>query len=646
MGRKAVDTRKFNKVGTRKLFGRILIVFMLVTVVSAGLLGRIAYLGKAKGAEAEKKVLAQQSYRSNEIKYKRGDITDRNGNKLAVSRKVYDLVLDPVLISTKEDYIKATSGALKKVFNISDKTVRKIIKDQPDSQYYVMQDFKGLEKDKVEEFEKLVENDKKKNIKGVIFEERYKRYYPYSTVASKIIGFCSSEDVGIWGLENQYNRQLSGTNGRRYGYFNSELELVETVKNPVNGNNIVTTIDANVQGILERQMKEFQEKVGSLNMGCIIMNPQNGEIYAMSSYPEYDLNNPRDLSVLYSKEEIEKMSEKKKSKELNKLWRNFCISDAFEPGSTFKPITVAACLDEGVTNPNKLYYCNGYQKVNGIQIKCVSYAAGGHKMINICQSLMESCNDVMMQLGAKLGRTKFVDYVSDFGFGQKTGIDLPGEGVGGVFSKDRMHSVELATSSFGQGQTVTMIQLAAAFSAVINGGNYYEPHVVKEITNTSGALISSKENALVRKVITEGTSEKLRDYLYETVEKGTAGPAKVPGYEIGGKTGTAEKHPVGRGNYLVSFAGFTPVDKPEVMIYVIIDEPNVKDQAHSIYATQFSSQVMKEVLPLLGVYQSEDIKKKDKTKASDIKIPSTREVPKGGFSDEEYEVAESDSEDD
>ncbi len=644
MGRKAVDTRKFNKVGTRKLFGRILIVFLFVMVFIGGLLIRVVYLGKAKGTEAEKKVLAQQSYRSNEIKYKRGDITDRNGNKLAASRKVYDLAIDPVLIATQDEYIEATSAALKKVFGISEKTLKKILEEQSELQYYLMQDFKGLDKDQVTEFEELVKKDKKKNIKGVIFEERYERYYPYSTVASKIIGFCSSEDIGIWGIENQYNSQLSGTNGRKYGYFNSELELVETIKNPLNGNNIVTTIDANVQGILERQMNEFQKKIGSLNMGCIIMNPQNGEIYAMSSYPEYDLNNPRDLSVLYSEEEIEKMSDKKKSEELNKLWRNFCISDAFEPGSTFKPITVAACLDEGVTNPNKLYYCDGFQKVNGVQIKCVSYAAGGHQMINICQSLMESCNDVMMQLGAKLGRTKFVEYVSDFGFGQKTGIDLPGEGAGGVFSKDRMRSVELATSSFGQGQTVTMIQLAAAFSAVINGGNYYEPHVVKEITNASGALVSSKENALVRKVITEGTSEKIRDYLYQTVEKGTANPASVPGYQIGGKTGTAEKHPTGRGNYLVSFAGFTPIDKPEVVVYVIIDEPNVDDQAHSIYATQFSSQIMKEVLPLLGIYQSDDTKKKDKTKATDIKIPSTKEVPKGGFSNKEYNVAESDSE--
>lgn len=643
MSRHAVDTRKFNKVGTRKLFGRILIIFLIVIVISIILVCRILYLGKTRGNEYEKKVLSQQSYRSNEINYKRGDITDRNGNKLAVSKKVYDLVLDPVLILTKDTYTEETAKALEKVFDIKESKLNKILEEQPQSQYYVMEKYKGISKTKVTEFQKLAEENK--NIKGVTFEERYERYYPYSTVASKIIGFCSSENIGIWGIENQYNSQLIGVNGRRYGYFDSNLDLVETVKEPVNGNNIVSTIDANVQGILERQMNEFQEKTGSLNMGCIIMNPQNGEIYAMSSYPEYNLNNPRDLTALYSQEKIDKMSNKKKSEALNKLWRNFCISDAFEPGSTFKPITVAACLDEGVTNAKKGYVCDGYQKVSGIQIKCVAYPRGGHGTINICQSLMESCNDVMMQIVSDLGRTKFLDYVDDFGFGQKTGIDLPGEAVGGVFTKDTMHSVELATSSFGQGQTVTMIQLAAAFSAVINGGNYYEPHVVKEITSDSGAVVSSNDNMLVRKVITESTSEKIRDYLYQTVEKGTANPASVAGYQIGGKTGTAEKHPVGQGNYLVSFAGFTPTDKPEVMIYVVIDEPNVEDQAHSTYATEFSSQVMKEILPLLGIYQSEDTKKKDKTKATDITIPSTAEVPEGGFSDSDYSVAESDDED-
>ncbi len=642
MGRRAVDTRKYNKIGTRRMFGRILIVFFLIIIGTMILVGRILFLNKDKGNVYEKKVLSQQSYRSNEINYKRGDITDRNGNKLAISRKVYDLVLDPVLILTKntkgeEDFVEPTAAALKKVFGISEEKFRKIINKNSGIQYYVMQKYKGLSKDKVKKFRELAEKNKK--IKGVTFDERYERYYPYETAASKVIGFCSKENIGIWGIENQYNEQLSGENGRRYGYFDSNLELVETVKEAVNGNSVVSTIDVNVQGILERHMREFQERVGSLNMGCIIMNPQNGEIYAMSSYPEYDLNNPWELSVVYSDKEIKKMKDEEKSVALNQIWRNFCISDAFEPGSTYKPVTVAACLDEGVTNPKRGYVCDGFQQVAEHKIKCTGFSKGGHGTINICQSLMESCNDVMMQLGADLGGAKFLNYNKDFGFGQKTGIDLPGEAAGGVFTKDTLHSVELATSSFGQGQTVTMIQLAAAFSAVINGGNYYEPHVVKEITSESGALISSKDNALVRKVITESTSDKIRNYLYKTVEEGTANPAAVPGYEIGGKTGTAEKHPTGRGNYLLSFAGFTPVEHPKVMIYVVVDEPHVKDQAHSIYATEFSSKVMKEILPLLGIYQSDDIKKKDKTKATDIKIPSTREVPKGGFSDEEYKVA-------
>ena len=638
MRRKAVDTRKYNKVGTRKTFGRILMTFVLIAAAALGLLGRIVYLNRTKGNAYEKKVLAQQSYSSKEISYRRGDITDRNGNKLATSKKVYDLVMDPLLIRTDGQYVEATASALEKVFGISRKRFDRILEKQGSSHYYVMEKYKGVSREKVKDFNELQEKDNK--IKGVTFDERYERYYPYATAASKIVGFCASDNQGIWGIENQYNSELSGVNGRRYGYYDSSLNLVETVKEASNGNDIVSTIDVNVQGILERHMNDFQKRVGSKNMGCIIMNPQNGEIYAMSSYPEYNLNDPRDLTVAYDKDEIKKMSEKERSDAMNQLWRNYCISDAFEPGSTFKPMTVAACLDEGVTNGKKTYYCNGYQKVNGVQIKCVSYSKGGHGAETICKALMDSCNDALMQLGADLGRSKFIDYVNDFGFGRKTGIDLPGEAAGGVFTKDTMHNTELATSSFGQGQTVTMIQLAAAFSSVINGGNYYEPHVVKEVKSDSGAVVSAKENTLVRRVLTESTSKKLRSYLQKTVEEGTASPAQVKGYEFGGKTGTAEKHPTGRGNYLVSFAGFTPVDKPEVMVYVVIDEPQVEDQAHSTPATEFSSEVMKEVLPLLGLYQSEDVKKKDKVKAADIQIPSVQEVPEGGYANGDYKVAQ------
>lgn len=638
--RRAVDTRRREKVGTRKMFGRILITFLLIAGVSIGLVGRIMFLNKKKGTAYEKKVLAQRSYSTNEIQYKRGSILDRNGNKLAVSKKTYDLVLDPALILSEEQFVEPTKKALEKVFGLKAEKIDKILKEQPNSQYYVVKECKSVAKNKVEEFKKL-KGDKNSLIKGVSFNERYQREYPYSSVASKIIGFCSLDDRGVWGIENQYNEQLSGINGRKYGYFNSNFDLVETVKEPTNGNNVVSTIDVNIQGILERHMKEFQEETGSKNMGCIIMNPQNGEIYAMSSYPEYDLNNPRDLSPMYSEKELAKMSEKEKNTALNQMWRNFCISDAYEPGSTFKPMVIAACLDEGITDPKKKYVCDGYQEFGGRKVKCVAYSNGGHGKIDICMALMKSCNDVLMQLGAKMGKTKFLEYVNNFGFGKKTGIDLPGEATGGIFTPNTMlYPVELATSSFGQAQTVTMVQLAAAFSATINGGNYYEPHVVKEIQSDMGATVSQKDNSLVRRIITEDTSKKIRKYLYKTVSdrEGTALPARVAGYKIGGKTGTAEKHPTYLKNYLVSFAGFTPIDKPEVMIYVVVDEPDVEDQAHSTFATEFSSKVMKEVLPLLGVYQSDKVAKEDKTKATQIKIPSTKEVPEGGYSTKEYKV--------
>lgn len=637
MRRRAVDTRKNIRVGTRSMFGRIFLSFVLIVFAAIFLIVRVYLLNRTKGKEYEKKVLAQRSYSSKEISYRRGDITDRHGNKLAISKKVYDLVLDPFLIRSDENYIEATALALEKTFGISRKDFDGILEEHGELQYYVMKEYKKVSKQRVKDFKEMAKKDNK--IKGVTFDERYERYYPYSTVGSKIIGFCSDENVGIWGIENQYNHELSGTNGRQYGYYDSNLNLVETVKEATNGNNIVSTIDVNVQGILERHMKEYQEKVGSKNMGCIIMNPQNGEIYAMSSYPAYDLNNPRDLSVVYSESEIEQMSDEEKSDALNRLWRNFCISDAYEPGSTFKPMTVAACLDEGIATDKSTYYCDGFQMVNGVRIKCVAYNAGGHQMQDLCHALMNSCNDVLMQLGAKLGRLKFLDYVNDFGFGRKTGIDLPGEANGGIFTTDTMHAVELATSSFGQGQTVTMVQLAAAFSAVVNGGNYYEPHVVKEIDSASGVPITTKSDTLVRRVITEGTSAKLRKYLFQTVENGTASPAAVAGYEFGGKTGTAQKHPVSLRNYLVSFIGFTPIDNPQVVVYVVIDEPHVEDQAHSTPATEFSSKVMKEVLPLLGLYQDAATEEKDITKTTDITLPSA-EIPEGDMFEEEYTTAE------
>lgn len=642
MSRKAVDTRKRVRVAKPFVFARLLFVFGLILLAGIALVVRIAYLNKNKGDAYERKVLAQQSYASNVLPYKRGDIVDRNNNKLATSVKVYNLILDPVQILSDEKYIKPTIKALVDVFGLKEEEIKKILDKNSQVQYYVMKEYKGLKSTYVEKFEKLQKKDK--NIKGVWFEEEYVRKYPYSSVGSNVIGFCTSDNTGSWGIENYYNSSLNGVTGRRYGYFDADLNLVKTVKPATNGNTIVSSIDVNIQGILEQHMKKFLKDVGALNMGCIIMNPNNGEIYAMASNKQYDLNNPRDLTSFYSQKKIDKMSDKDKMDALSKIWRNFCISDAYEPGSTFKPFTVCAALDEGITNTKRTYLCDGGQDVNGTYIKCVAHGIGGHGQINICQSLMKSCNDVMMQLGADMGKDTFLEYVNTFGFGARTGIDLPGEAVGGIFTKDTMHSVELATSSFGQGQTVTMIQMAAGFSALVNGGNYYEPHVVKEIDSESGAVVSVNDDKLVKRIITEKTSKLLRNYLYKTVEEGTAMPAQVEGYTVGGKTGTAQKHPVGHGNYLVSFIGCTPVKKPEVVIYTVIDEPKVEDQAHSTPATEFSSQVLTDILPMLGIYPDKKDSKKV-TSDTNIKLPSTKkgnkylEEPEGGAIDKDYKVA-------
>ena len=642
MSRKAVDTRKRVRVAKPFVFARLLFVFGLILLAGMALVVRIAYLNKNKGDAYERKVLAQQSYASNVLTYKRGDIVDRNNNKLATSVKVYNLILDPVQILSDKKYIEPTIKALNDVFGLKEEEIKKILDKNSQVQYYVMKEYKGLKSTYVDKFEKLQKKDK--NIKGVWFEEEYVRKYPYSSVGSNVIGFCTSDNTGSWGIENYYNSSLNGVTGRRYGYFDADLNLVKTVKLATNGNTIVSSIDVNIQGILEQHMKKFLKDVGALNMGCIIMNPNNGEIYAMASNKQYDLNNPRDLTSFYSQKKIDKMSDKEKMDALSKIWRNFCISDAYEPGSTFKPFTVCAALDEGITNTKRTYLCDGGQDVNGTYIKCVAHGIGGHGQINICQSLMKSCNDVMMQLGADMGKDTFLEYVNTFGFGARTGIDLPGEAVGGIFTKDTMHSVELATSSFGQGQTVTMIQMAAGFSALVNGGNYYEPHVVKEIDSESGAVVSVNDDKLVKRVITEKTSKHLRNYLYKTVEEGTAVPAQVEGYTVGGKTGTAQKHPVGHGNYLVSFIGCTPVKKPEVVIYTVIDEPKVEDQAHSTPATEFSSQVLTDILPMLGIYPDKKDSKKV-TSDTNIKLPSTKkgnkylEEPESGAISEDYKVA-------
>ena len=414
------------------------------------------------------------------------------------------------------------------------------------------------------------------------------------------MGFTSSEEQGTYGVEGSYNEVLNGKTGREYGYFDANMDFQRTVKKATNGNNVVLTIDANVQRLIEKQIKKYNEDVGAKNISVMVMNPNNGEILAMASKNSYNLNEPRELTSMYTQEQIQAMDEKTKSEALMSMWSNFCISSAYEPGSTFKPFTVAAALDEGVVKDSDYFPCDGGLTVSGVRIRCSNRS--GHGSISLQTSLMESCNSALMAIGEKLGRANFSKYNQIFGFGQKTGIDLPGETAGLIHKEDELNPVELATSSFGQTQTVTMVQMAAGFSSLVNGGDYYEPHIVKEVQNENGAIVKKVEPTVVKKTVSEKTSKLIRKYMKATVEDGTAAPAGVKGYSIGGKTGTAQKRPVTERKYLVSFLGCVPAENPEAVVYVIIDEPNVEDQAHSTYATEFASKIMKKILPFLGIY--------------------------------------------
>lgn len=605
-----VPRKRRRKRFTRGMTKTLFIFLVLVFLVFVAMVVRIYILNRDHGDSYKKQVLAQQSYTNTVLKYRRGAIKDRNETILAQSVRRYDLILEPKTLLADADVRKETLAEVAKYFGADLSALDKLVEENPSSMYQGVEGLKELTKDQVTGFQEMVkkrEEENKKNnknakkmIQGVWFEETFKRVYPLSHIGCNIVGFTSSENEGTYGIEGSCNEQLNGRTGREYGYFDASMNFQRTVKKAVNGNSVVLTIDANVQRVTENLIKKYNQDVGAGNIAVMVMNPNNGEILAMASHNRYDLNNPRDLSLMYTQEEIDAMNEETVTQNLMSVWSNFCIAFAYEPGSTFKPFTVAAALDEGDAKDSDYYGCTGVMNVAGTEIHCS--VRTGHGNLSLQQSLMESCNSAMMQIGAKLGRTKFSKYNKIFGFGQKTGIDLPGEAAGQIHAEDELNPVELATSSFGQTQAVTMVQMIAGFSSLVNGGNYYQPHIVKEIQNENGTVVESVAPVVVRKTVSENTSSLLRKYLLATVEEGTAQPAKVKGYSIGGKTGTAEKRPVTAKKYLVSFIGCVPAENPQAVVYVIIDEPNVEDQAHSTFATEFASKIMKKILPFLGIY--------------------------------------------
>lgn len=592
---------------------KLVLLFVAIILAFVFLIGRITYINAANGEDYTRIVLDQQQYDSRTIPFKRGDIVDRNGTKMATSERVYNVILDVKVMTSDEDSIEPTIQVLKDCFEIDEEEVRDLIEESPSSRYNILK--KRVDYETYKKFEAIDEDDENyPDVAGIWLEEDYVRTYPYNTLASDVIGFTVDGNVGSNGIEASYNNTLNGTDGREYGYLDETSTVERTVKEAVNGDTVVSTIDLQVQSIVEKHILEFNEQhkneasagEGSKNTAVIVMNPQNGEILAEASYPNYDLNQPRDLTKYYTQETIDAMSDEEQLETLNSLWNNFCVSDTYEPGSTFKPFTIAAGMETGILTGDETYYCGGVLHVGDHDIHCSN--RDGHGTQTLKQALENSCNVALMEIGEALGAEEFCRYQELFGFGEYTGIDLPGEGEtsGLLYTPENMDAASLATNAFGQNFNVTMTQLAASFCSLINGGNYYEPHVVKQIQDENGNVTENIDPVLVKKTISEETSEVIKDYMLGVVQEGTGSSAAVEGYDIGGKTGTAEKLPRGNGKYLVSFIGYAPQENPEVVVYVVVDEPNVAAQASSSYATELASGIMSEIFPYLGITKSSE----------------------------------------
>ncbi|MBO5282238.1 MAG: cell division protein FtsI [Lachnospiraceae bacterium] len=622
---------------------KLVVLFLLVLLAFAGLSIQLIRITRENGDEYTRQILSQQQYDSTTIPYRRGDIVDARGTQLAVSETVYNVILDVKVIREKEkldnkDYMEPTLQALDQYFDLNMSDIRTYVDTHETSAYYVVT--RRVSYDEISEIQEAMEEEGSQ-IKGIWFEKEYRRYYPMGSLACDVIGFTSSDNVGAYGLEAYYNEELNGTTGREFGYLNDDSTLERTVKPAEDGYTIHTTIDANIQGIVEKYLKEFNEEHkdavrtgnGAENIGCIIMEVNTGEILAMASYPDYDLNNTRNTDALIGNvmvdaegnktkqyitaESIAEMDDTTLYMNLNYLWKNFCISDTYEPGSTAKPFTTAIGLETGALTGNEVFECNGSLEIGGHTIHC--HNRWGDGSVSVEDGIAWSCNVALMKEGMAIGIENFSKFQQAFNFGLKTNIDLEGEArtASLILSADQMTTTDLAAYSFGQGFNVTMIEMITGYCSLINGGYYYEPHVVNKITNANGATVENIEPRVLRQTVSESTSEKIRQYCEAVVMRQndtriTGRTARPAGYAIGGKTGTAQTFDSETGlrsktDYVVSFLGYAPADDPQIAIYVVVDRANAASQDDAKFATGIVRNVLTEVLPYLNIYMTEEL---------------------------------------
>ena len=656
MNKQESQKRKLTKKMKLKLAG----VFGIALLALVSLLVGITIINAKFGNKYTQQVLSQsqQQYTNKTLPFKRGSITDRNGTMLANSVKVYNLILDCKEVNGHETYKEPVKEALETVFGIEDSEIENLLENEEtkDSQYQILKKEVTMEEKKSFEEANKVPTDeeakkalgeeelkRRQNVKGIYFEDTYKRVYPLDSLACDVIGFTDAGNTATWGLEGYYNSTLNGSNGRKFGYLDENASLEQTIVEAVNGKNLTTTLDATIQTIVEKYITAFDralsagpnnkkdaKKKGAENIAVIVENPNNGEILAMASSGTYDLNNPRDLSGSYTEKEIEAMDDEQTKDALFNMWKNYCVSQNFEPGSTVKPIVVAGALESGAITENSRFLCDGGEEIGEDYVRCAVYP-DNHGAESLGEVIQNSCNDGMMAIGRKMGAAKFLEYQQRFNFGTRTGIDLPNEETGLLFTEDNMYEMELSTSAFGQGFNCTMIQEISAMAAAINGGIYYQPHLVKEITDEDGKVVKSIQPNILKQPISEEVSADIREYMGMSVTDGTSKKSKVKGYSMGGKTGTAEKlNEKEKGNYLVSFIGFAPLDNPELLIYVVVDTPNVEEQASSSYPQFLAQAILSEVLPYMNIYMDEPTTEETVLWEGFYGVPKLTDIEKDG----------------
>ena len=571
---------KKNKTYNKK---KIMIVFLCAALVLAALIGRLVYL-MIFDADYYQELAQDLHEREREIKAARGEIVDRNGVVLATNRTVCTISVIHSQVEEPEEVISVLSRELE----LDQAEVRKKV-------------------EKVSSMEKIRTNVDKEtgdrirgyDLAGVKVDEDYKRYYPYDELASRVLGFTGGDNQGIIGLEVKYEEYLKGVNGTILTVTDARgVELngvAEDRIEPVPGETLRVSLDYNIQSYCQQAAEKVMEEKQAEAVSILLMNPQNGEIYAMVNVPEFNLNEPYELNTGADEAAL---SDEDLQDELNQMWRNRCINDTYEPGSVFKIITSSACLEEGVVSLDDTFFCPGYRIVEDRKIRC--HKVGGHGQETFVQGIQNSCNPVFMDIGLRLGADRFYEYFEKFGLMKLTNIDLPGEAGTIMHKKEDIGTVELATMTFGQSFQVTPIQMAVTVSSIVNGGNRVTPHVGMEILDNNGSIVKEFDYEAEPGIVSEETSETMQMLLESVVSEGSGKNAYLEGYSIGGKTATSQTLPRSANKYISSFLGFAPADDPQILGMVIIHDPQGVYYGGTIAAPVLRS-IYDNVLPYLGI---------------------------------------------